>query len=78
METLTIVTVGKTDYTVEALDTPDTFVLTGPRGGQLIAVPYVDNSEVFHAFRARGTHADLMDPATGRPARFSREQLTGK
>lgn len=77
METLTTITVGKTTYTVEPLE-GDMFLLTGPRGAQLVAAPYIDNSEVFHAWRVGGTHADLKDPATGRTARLARTDLTGK
>lgn len=67
------ITIGKTEYTVEALE-GDMFCLTGPRGGQLVAAPFIDNSEVFHAWRVGGTHADLK--VNGHLARISRSDLT--
>ena len=77
METLTTITVGKTTYTVEPMEDADMFLLTGPRGGQLVAAAYIDNENVFHAWRVGGTHADLIDPATGRTARLQRSELAG-
>lgn len=73
---MTTITVGKTTYTVEALE-GDMFLLTGPRGAQLVAAAYIDNNDVFHAWRVGGTHADLKDPATGRTARLQRSELAG-
>lgn len=77
METLTTITVGKTTYTVEPLE-GKMFLLTGPRGAQLVAAAYIDNSEIYHAWRVGGTHADLKDPATGRTARLQRSELAGE
>jgi hypothetical protein len=69
------VTAGKTTYTVEPLE-GDAFLLTGPRGAQLVAGAFINNQDLFHAWRVGGTHADLK--VNGQLAKFTRAELEGK
>jgi hypothetical protein len=66
--------IGPTTYLVEQAGTDaDTYFLTGPRGGTLIAVPFINDPDTYHAFRAHGTHADLK--INGQLAKISRTEL---
>lgn len=66
--------IGKTTYLVErATADSDTYYLTGPRGGTLIAVPFSNDPDTYHAFRFGGTHADLK--VNGQLAKIARTDL---
>lgn len=66
--------IGKTTYTVEqATADSDTYYLTGPRGATLIAVPFINDADTYHAFRFGGTHADLK--VNGQLAKITRAAL---
>lgn len=75
--------VGRTTYALEIFEnehysgvgTYESIFLTGPRGAELQMVPYV-GSDVYHAFRCSGSHADLKNTKTGLVARFTREGNT--
>jgi hypothetical protein len=69
-----LITIGRTDYIVEkATADSDTYYLNGPRGGTLIAVPFSNDPDLYHAFRFGGTHADLK--VNGQLAKIARADL---
>jgi hypothetical protein len=74
----TMITVGSTTYKVEEAECNngrlDTYFLTGPRGGVVIACPFVNDNDKYHGFRFSGTHADLKD-GNGQLVTWSRQEL---
>jgi hypothetical protein len=71
---LTTIVIGRTTYDVDQSTTAaDTYFLTGPRGATLMAIPFSNNPDLYHAFRLTGSHADLK--VSGQLAKFPKTDL---